>query len=155
MKWIAAVISHSVVFLLGIALGMYLLPIFTAEPSPTAEALAKVQGSADYQAQFERQRSGSDWLHWGQGSLYLTPKTIAFRGELAPGPDYRLYLSPVFVEDEQQFLAHKAQMVAVGAVNSFNGFILPVSESLDISRYNTAIIWCESFNQFISSGRYQ
>ncbi len=155
MKWLARLITHGAALLLGIALGIFLLPILIQEQPPSASELSGVQTNASYVAEFDRNRSGSDLLHWGEGMLYFAPDTVAFAGDLAPGPDYRLYLSPVYVENEEQFLANKNKMVEIGNINSFKGFMLPLPEHLDISRYTTAIVWCESFNQFISSGRYQ
>lgn len=155
MKWIGRLITHGIALFIGVALGIFLLPILTAGEPPSATELSAVQTNAAYVAEFDRNRSGSDLLHWGEGMLYFSPDTVAYSGKLAPGPDYRLYLSPVFVENEQQFLDHKDQMIAIGDVNSFNGFMLPLPDHLDVSRYTTAVVWCESFNEFISSGRYQ
>jgi hypothetical protein len=45
-------------------------------------------------------------------------------GKLAPGPDYKLYLAPSFVEDEAGFEAIKAQSKQVGDVKTFDGVIL-------------------------------
>ena len=36
---------------------------------------------------------------------------LVFMGELAPGPDYKLYLSPEFVETEADFERLKSNMV--------------------------------------------
>jgi hypothetical protein len=46
-------------------------------------------------------------------------------------------------------------MVRIGDVRTFENFIVPVPESVDPARYNTVIVWCESFAQFITSARYQ
>ena len=43
-------------------------------------------------------------------------------GEIAPGPDYRLYLTPSFVETEEGFLAIKAESWRIGAVKAFENF---------------------------------
>ena len=72
---------------------------------------------------------------------------------MAPGPDYRLYLSPEFVETEADFNRLKSTMVAVSTVTSFDNFVIELSQPIDYSKYNTAIIWCESFGQFISSAQ--
>jgi len=76
-------------------------------------------------------------------------------GEIAPGPDYKLYLSPAFVEDESQFLAVRDQMVRVGDVRTFRNFVVEVPESIDPSGYTTAIVWCEAFGEFISAALYR
>lgn len=43
---------------------------------------------------------GSDFLHRGEGKISVTPTRIVHEGALAPGPDYKLYLTQVFVEHE-------------------------------------------------------
>jgi hypothetical protein len=60
-------------------------------------------------------------------------KNIVLAGKLAPGPDYKLYLSPEFVETEADFMRLKARMVRVGNVLTFENFIVPVPETIDIS----------------------
>jgi hypothetical protein len=83
------------------------------------------------------------------------PRRIALAGRLAPGPDYKLYLSPEFVETEADFTRLKPAMVRVGDVATFDNFVVAVPEGIDASRYTTVIIWCEAFSQFISAARYR
>jgi len=80
---------------------------------------------------------------------------FALQGRLAPGPDYRLYLSPEFVETEADFNRLKEKMVRVGDVRTFENFIVPVPASVDPAAYGTVIVWCESFGQFITAVRYR
>ena len=82
-------------------------------------------------------------------------QSVALAGKLAPGPDYKLYLSPEFVETEADFARLKERMVRVGEVKTFENFIVRVPESVDVSRYNTVIVWCESFGQFITAAKYR
>ena len=63
--------------------------------------------------------------------VYILPILIApqsFSGKLAPDPDYKLYLAPDFVT-------------------------LP--EALDVTRYNSVVVWCERFSMFITAGKYR
>jgi len=62
--------------------------------------------------------AGSDALHWGEGTVTLGPKAITLAGRLAPGPDYKLYLSPQFVETETDFVRLKSSMTLVGDVRA-------------------------------------
>lgn len=87
--------------------------------------------------------------------MYISDKQIAFQGKLAPGPDYKLYLSPEFVETEDDFLRLKHRMVKVGNVDTFNHFMVPVPNTVNPQQYSSVIVWCESFGQFITSARYQ
>lgn len=154
-KILVLLASHIIVALIGFGAGIYLLPILIA---PTAPDVSEVQAAAertDYEAQFRRDLKDSDSLHWGEGTVYIGRESISLHGEIAPGPDYRLYLSPVFVETEADFTRLKASMVRVGDIKTFENFIVPVSPSIDLDRFNTVIVWCESFGQFITAAQYQ
>ena len=105
--------------------------------------------------EFRRDLKDSDFLHWGEGTVYLSPSSIVFKGKLAPGPDYKLYLSPEFVETEEDFNRLKSTMVQVGDVKTFENFVIEVSPAVDPSNYTSAIVWCESFGQFITAAKYQ
>ena len=149
------VASHLGVALIGFALGIYLLPILTAPPPPSgAEVRALAQG-ATFTGQFRRDLKDSDALHWGEGTVSVGPKAIVLAGRLAPGPDYKLYLSPEFVETEADFERLKPTMRRVGDVKTFENFVLTLPEDVDPSRYTTVIVWCETFGQFISAARYR
>ena len=147
--------THALAAVVGFALGIYVLPILTAAESPDIEVIRSAAGSADFTGEFRRDLEDSDPFHWGEGTLYVGMDTIAFEGRLAPGPDYRLYLSPSFVETESDFEALKSEMVQIGLVNTFENFMLSVPESIDPANYRAAIVWCESFGQFISAAAYQ
>ena len=47
---------------------------------------------------------------------------IRLDGEIAPGPDYRLYLTPSFVETEEAFLAIKDKSVMVSPIKAYKNF---------------------------------
>ena len=122
---------------------------------PGEQEVRSAADNSQFTAEFRRDLEGSDPLHWGEGTLYIGPDSIALEGRLAPGPDYRLFLSPQFVETEAAFQALKAQMIEVGPVRTFENFMVPVSNSVDPAAFSAAIVWCESFNQFITAARYQ
>ena len=155
MKKILLLLSHSGALALGFALGIYFLPILTQPEGPSSQEINAAVAKAQYEGVFKRDLKGSDFLHWGEGELMLSDGAIAFKGELAPGPDYKLYLSPVYVEDEQSFLENKRDMVQIGAIKTFDGFVLTLPQGVDLSEYSTAVVWCESFSEFITSTRYQ
>ena len=155
MKWLRRIGTHLVAGLAGFALGIYLLPILIAPESPGDQEILSAAESARFTAEFRRDLEDSDALHWGEGTLYVGPDRIALDGRLAPGPDYRLYLSPEFVETEYDFLALKSQMVEVGPVRTFEDFTVPVPGSINPVEFSSAIVWCESFSQFITAAQYQ
>ena len=155
MKWIVRIATHAVAGGIGFALGIYLLPILTAPDSPAESVVRAVAGDAQFTAEVRRDLEDSDALHWGEGTLFVGSDSIAFEGRLAPGPDYRLYLSPRFVETEADFEALKAEMVEVGSIRTFENFMVAVPESIDPAAFNAAIVWCEAFGEFITAAKYQ
>ncbi|EGU48329.1 hypothetical protein VIOR3934_14502 [Vibrio orientalis CIP 102891 = ATCC 33934] len=155
MKRIFLLVSHLGCIVLGFALGIYALPILTQPLSPTMTEVQKVTNQALYTATFQKERQGSDFLHWGEGSVSISSQQVAFVGALAPGPDYKLYFSPTFVETEADFNANKAQMIQVGEVKSFDRFTVSLPEGFPLKDYNTVIVWCETFGEFITSARYK
>lgn len=152
---ILLIASHAAVLGIGFALGIYALPILTAPPPPTAAEAASAAGDAMFSGQFRRDLKDSDLLHWGEGTVAIGRARIALTGRLAPGPDYKLYLSPEFVETEADFARLKSVMVRVGDVRTFDNFVVEVPPLIDVTRYTTVIVWCETFGQFITAARYR
>ena len=155
MKKLLLLASHGIALALGFALGVYMLPILTAPPSPDPAMLERMAQNAQYRAGFTRERRGSDFLHWGEGTLSLGRDRIVHDGRLAPGPDYKLYLVPEFVEHEDEFLPLKPRARLIGDVKTFNGFALDVPADVDIEQFTTALVWCEAFGEFITSAKYR
>jgi len=155
MKTLLLVVTHGLMLLVGFAAGIYALPILIAPASPSAADVQAMTASARFTGTFRRDLEDSDALHWGEGVLSVASDRIGLTGEIAPGPDYRLYLSPEFVETEADFKRLKSSMVQVGEVKTFRNFIVAVPQGVDIAAYNTAIVWCESFGQFITAAQYR
>ena len=155
MRLLVRIGTHLATGFIGFALGIYMLPILTAPEGPGEQAVQSVAGNSQFTAEFHRDLQDSDALHWGEGTIYIAADSIAFDGKLAPGPDYRLYLSPDFVETESDFEKLKSQMVQVGSVMTFENFMLDVPDDIDPAKYRAAIVWCEAFGQFITAGRYR
>jgi len=148
-------VTHGFALAVGFALGIYVLPILTAPAAPTASAAAAAAGQATYTGAFRRDLKDSDALHYGEGQVLVGPRNIVLVGKLAPGPDYKLYLSPEFLETEKDFMRLKPAMVRVGDVRTFDNFVAPLPDGIDLTRYNTVIVWCESFSQFITAAKYR
>ncbi len=154
-RLIFALITHGAALAIGFALGIYFLPILTAPPSPDAEVLQAEAANAEFSAELTRDLRGSDRLHWGEGTISVSPTMIVHEGALAPGPDYKLYLLKQFVEHEDEFEPIKSEAVQIGDVKSFGGFLLDVPEGVNVAEYNTVLIWCEAFGEFITAAKYQ
>lgn len=155
MKRLLLATTHLGALGLGFALGIYLLPILIAPPAPAPDEVQAKSFGARFKGEFRRDLKASDALHWGEGTVAIGAKHIAFEGRLAPGPDYKLYLSPEFVETEADFERVKPTMVRVGDVKTFRNFIVPIPEGVDPGQYTSVIVWCETFAQFITAARYR
>jgi len=154
-RFVLGVFTHGVALAIGFALGIYFLPIITAPNSPDAAKLEAQAADATYSAELTRELRGSDFLHWGEGRFDLSATQLVHTGNLSPGPDYRAYLTPSFVEDEAEFEAVKASSAMIGMVDTFGGFILDLPEGIELDDYTTVVIWCERFGEFITAGQYR
>ena len=154
-RFLALLVSHAIAVFAGFAAGIYALPIITAPPGPASSELQSASETAIYTGEFRRDLADSDALHWGEGTVRVGLEAISLEGSIAPGPDYKLYLSPEFVETETDFNRLKSQMVQVGDVKTFENFLVPVPPQINPADYAAVIIWCESFGQFITATRYR
>lgn len=154
-KLIGLIFTHIIMLAIGFVIGIYSLPILTAPPSPTVAEITANATVTDYKTEFIRDLKGSDLLHWGVGKVSLNQNYITLQGELAPGPEYKLYLSPKFVETEAEFEKLKAIMVLVGDVKTFDNFMVKVPTSIQLSQFNTVVVWCEAFSEFITAAKYR
>lgn len=154
-KFIRFLITHGIALVAGIALGIYLLPVLTAPDAPSDAEISSSAAQALFTGDFHRKLPGSDFLHWGEGQISISTKQISFMGSIAPGPDYQLYLTPSLAQTEQEFLLMKAESAKIGAVKTFNNFILDIPANIDPANYRALIVWCESFGEFITAASYR
>jgi hypothetical protein len=148
-------ITHLLALGAGFAGGVYLLPILIAPPGPSGIEAKNAASGARYYAQFRRDLRGSDFLHWGEGTVAIGAKAVSFTGKLAPGPDYKLYFAPGLVETGEDFLRVKARARRAGDVKTFDNFIVPLPDGLDPAQFDTVVVWCETFSMFISAAKYR
>jgi hypothetical protein len=144
-----------IVFLLGLGLGIYLLPILTAPKSVDIDKIIKLEKNALYKTLFVKDLKGSDLFHWGEAKVTVSKNEIIVNGSIAPGPDYKLYLTKEFVEQEEEFLFIKDKSKYIAEVKTFKNFVITIPENIDINDYNTIVIWCESFSEFITAAKYK
>lgn len=147
--------SHLAVLAAGFGLGIYLLPILVAEPAPEMAVLEQEAAAAKFSGELSRDLRGSDGLHWGEGTISVSSERIVHQGELAPGPDYQVYLTKDFVEHEDEFNPIKSEAVKIGPVKSFDGFLLDVPQGVNVEEYSTVVVWCETFGEFITAAKYR
>jgi hypothetical protein len=149
------VASHVAVAVGSFAVGIYTLPILIAPAAPSATEVNAATTAVLFTGQFKRERKGSDALHWGEGVVSVAANAISLAGKLAPGPDYKLYLSAEFVETAADFKRLKSSMVRVGDVKTFENFVVPVPAGIEPAKFSTVIVWCETFSQFITAAKYR
>ena len=106
---------------------------------------------------FDEEASGRDLIHWanGTGALYRSDRMIVIRFDdnfrAGPGPNYWIYLNTVPVGEAVAFKSDSGR-VKVAPLKSFSGgqnYAVP--DGLDIARFRTVTIWCESFSVYIGS----
>ena len=139
----------------GFAGGIYALPILIAPAAPTAQEIRAATTQVQYSGTFKRDLKDSDALHWGEGVVFIASHAVSLAGKLAPGPDYKLYLSPEFVETEADFNRLKASMARVGDVKTFENFVVEIPPGIVPGNYSAVIVWCEIFGQFITAAKYK
>jgi len=147
--------SHAIVLGMGFAAGVYFLPILIAPQSPSEKEAAAAAAGAQYRVSFRRDLKGSDFLHWGEGKVAIGREKVAFTGQLAPGPDYKLYFSPEYVDTKEGFLRVKSRAARAGDIRTFDAFVVSVPPAIDIGAYDTVVVWCERFSMFITSAKYR
>ncbi len=155
MRAVLLVATHAVALGVGFALGVYLLPILIAPSGPSATEVKAAAAEARFTGTFRRDQKGSDFLHWGEGTVSVSPRAVSLMGRVSPGPDYKLYLLSDFVETRDEFLKAKPAARRIGDVKTFENFIIPVPQDVDVARYTTVVVWCETFSMFISSAKYR
>ncbi|EHI48271.1 electron transfer protein with DM13 domain [SAR116 cluster alpha proteobacterium HIMB100] len=139
---------------IGFAIGIYTLPILTAESGLSSTQLIQLKANAQETirtGEFSKKNPGSDFLHWGEGTIHVTDSRIWLDGEVSPGPDYRLYLTKGQISSKQAFLEVKDQALQVAPIKAFQNFSVSVPEGLAVDDYDAVIIWCERFSAFITS----
>lgn len=153
--FIRFLITHGIALFVGFALGIYMLPILIAPEGPSEAEVASAAQQAIFKATFTRELPGSDFLHWGEGEISISAKQVSFMGDMAPGPDYMLYLTKELVLNEGAFIAVKDDSARIGPVKTFDKFVLDIPAGIDPNEYKAVIVWCESFSEFITAASYR
>ena len=126
---------------IGFGLGVYSLPILTAEKGLDTVAIEALSQSDLRQGTFVRNLPGSDGLHCVDGVTMANADQIWLDGEISPGPDYRLYLTPKYVETGAEFLQIKADSTQTGPIKVFENFALDIPADFEASNFPAVLIW--------------
>jgi hypothetical protein len=138
--------------------GMLIAFPFLFPPPPAAEAPpGGTTVSRVGTFRFDDKAPGRDFVHWadGTGAIYQADRMTVVRFDenfkAGPGPNYWIYLNTVPVGEEGAFNAD-VQRKKIAPLKSFTGgqnYVLPTG--VDIGKYRTVTIWCESFSVYIGS----
>jgi hypothetical protein len=141
----------------GFGLGVYFLPIILAGDGADETVLAGASAAAERRGMFVRDLPGSDPLHYGDGEIIHSVENgetfITLQGRVTPGPDYKLYMTPKYVDTKAGFEDIKAQSVRVGDIKAFENFRLRAPSSVKADDYPAVPVWCEKFSMFINSAQ--
>jgi hypothetical protein len=158
LKLALAVLTGAVLGAIGGAGGMLIAfpflfpPPVVAERAPSGAAVGQIGA-----LQFDEQAPGRDLVHWanGSGGVYRVGGATVIRFgddfKAGPGPNYWIYLNTVPVGDAASFKAD-AGRVRIAQLKSFTGgqnYVLP--SDIELGRFHTVTIWCESFSVYIGS----
>ena len=155
MKKIIIISTYLITLMFGFGLGVYFLPIIIAEKSKSIQEIENIKKQATYETEFKRGRRGNDFFHWGEGKVYISNQYISLKGQISPGPDYKIYLLKNFVEHEDEFIPIKSEAILVSDLKLFENFVIKIPQNVNVSNYNTILIWCEKFREFITSAKYK
>lgn len=127
---------------IGFGLGVCSLPILTAEKGLDTATIEALSQRAFSEGIFVRDLPGSDMLHWGEGVIMANADHIWLDGEISPGPDYRLYLLPKYVETGAEFLQIKAAPRKSGRLKRLKIFLLDIPANVEVTNFPAVLILC-------------
>ena len=135
----------------GVALGFFLFP-FVFPPPPAQEALTTAERTAVVARGTFIHADPNDPIHYGQGSVTLYSRTLFLEPDfkVGPGPKYHVYLVPK-PNIRSSADVKDTMFVDLGRLRSFEGSQkYDIPPGVDLSKYASAIIWCEQFSVLIS-----
>jgi len=157
--YIGLVIGGLLGLIPGFGLGVYFLPIIVASEGASDTQLSAAKSAGQRQGVFRRDLKDSDAAHWGEGTIYESMEGgqifYTLEGRVSPGPDYKLYLTPKFVETEADFMAIKDRSARVADITGFDNFRVSIPMTVDAAAYPAVLVWCERFGEFITAARLQ
>ena len=151
-RWLVAFLFGAVLGTgFGVALGFFLFP-YVFPPPPAREALTAEERTPVVARGTFIHADPGDPIHYGQGSVTLYQRTLFLEPDfkVGPGPKYHVYLVPK-PSIRASSDVKDTMFVDLGRLRSLEGsqkYDIPAG--LDLSKYASAIIWCEQFSVLIS-----
>ncbi len=135
----------------GVAVGFLTFPFVF--PPPTAhETLTEAERSPLIATGTFIHANPSDPVHYGKGRVSVYQRTVFLEPdfEVGPGPAYHVYLVPKAGIRSSSDLKN-ATHIDLGGLRAFKGsqrYAIPAD--VDLSGYQSVVIWCERFSVLIS-----
>lgn len=136
----------------GFAAGIFAYPyIFLADIVATEQVNDPVGRQVVARGTFIH-ANPSDPIHYGKGrvTVYRDLVHLESNFEMGPGPKFHVYLVPEknVTPDTD---AARTMYVDLGRLKAFKGGQnYPIPEGMDLSNYESMVIWCEQFGVLIS-----
>lgn len=156
----APIVRSMLVFVVGGAFGLaggFALGIFAYPYLFLADIVAqeKVEGTATAKVLARGEfihANPSDPIHYGKGKVTVYEGVLHLEPdfEVGPGPKFHVYLVP-----EKNVLPStnvaRTMFVDLGRLKAFKGSQnYPVPAGVEVSKYDSVVIWCEQFGVLIS-----
>ncbi|MFL6797754.1 MAG: DM13 domain-containing protein [Xanthobacteraceae bacterium] len=135
----------------GIAVGFFIFPYVF--PPPTAvEQLTAAERTHPVATGMFIHATPSDPVHYGKGKVSVYERTVFLEPdfEVGPGPAFHVYLVPKASVRSSADMKD-VMFVDLGGLRSFQGSQrYPIPAGIDLSKYQSVVIWCERFGVLIS-----
>ncbi|MCW5688262.1 MAG: DM13 domain-containing protein [Pseudolabrys sp.] len=135
----------------GVALGFFLFP-FVFPPPPAAEQITEADRAALVATGTFIHANPSDPIHYGKGKVSVYRRAVFLEPdfEVGPGPAFHVYLVPkANVRTEAD--VKETMFVDLGGLRAFKGSQrYPIPDGVDLSKYQSVVIWCQHFSVLIS-----
>jgi hypothetical protein len=143
----------------GVALGIFVYPYVFLADIVAKEKVEKPPAGAPERKVLARgtfaHANPSDPIHYGKGRVTLYEGLLHLEPdfEVGPGPKYHVYLVPE-AEVLPSTNVAKTMFVDLGRLRAFKGSQnYEVPAGVDVTKYASAVVWCEQFGVLISPAR--
>jgi hypothetical protein len=140
----------------GVALGFFLFP-YVFPPPPAAEQLSEADRTELVASGKFIHVNPSDPVHYGKGKVSVYQRAVFLEPdfEVGPGPKFHVYLVPkASIRDAAA--VKDAMFVDLGRLRAFKGSQrYPIPAGVDLNKYASVVIWCETFGVLISPADLQ
>lgn len=136
----------------GFALGIFVYPYFFLADIVAAEKVENTASRKVVATGMFIHANPRDPIHYGKGKVTVYQDLVHLGGdfEVGPGPKFHVYLVPEKNVIPSTNVA-KTMYVDLGRLRAFKGSQnYPVPDGVDLTKYDTVVIWCEQFGVLIS-----